>query len=164
MEFHMKKVILAALAAVALGAQAADQGAYAGLSYGNYKLSCDSCSGDSENAVGVYGGYRMGNIAGEVSRVQKTVDGNKFVYTDLAAVPRLAIAKDVDLLGKAGVRHSEISSGNEKLSGTSLVIGAGVEYTFMPNVTARAMFDYSKKTFGESTKAKNTTFGVAYKF
>ncbi len=160
----MKKIILAALAVAAFGAQAADEGVYAGLNYGNYKLSCDDCSGGSENAVGVYGGYRMGNIAAEVSRVQKTADGSKFTYTDLAAVPRMNVAKDVDLLGKVGLRYSEIKDVDGKFTGTSLVVGVGVEYTFMPQMSARAMVDYSNKTFGESVKATTTTIGMAYKF
>ena len=161
----MKKVILAALAVAAFTAQAADEGVYAGLNYNNFKSSCDDC-GDSEsqNAVGIYGGYRMGNIAGEVSRFQKTDNGVKAVITDFAAIPRLNVAKDVDLLGKVGLRHSEISGDGEKFSGTSLVVGAGVEYTFMPQVSARAMIDYSAKTFGESVKTTTATVGVAYKF
>ena len=160
----MKKIILAALAVAAFGAQAADEGVYAGLNYGNYKLSCDDCTGGSENAVGVYGGYRMGNIAAEVSRVQKTADGSKFTYTDLAAVPRMNVAKDVDLLGKVGLRYSESKDVDGKFTGTSLVVGVGVEYTFMPQISARAMVDYSNKTFGESVKSTTTTVGMAYKF
>lgn len=159
----MKKIILAALAVAAFGAQAADEGVYAGVNYNKFKLGCDDCSG-SENAVGVYGGYRMGNIAGEVSRFQKTIDGTKFVYTDVSAVPRMNVAKDVDLLAKVGIRHSELTESGVKASGTSLVVGAGVEYTFMPQVSARAMVDYSSKTFGESVKTTTTTVGVAYKF
>jgi opacity protein-like surface antigen len=160
----MKKIILAALVVAAFGAQAANEGAYAGLNYGSYNISCDGCSGGSESAVGVFGGYQMGNIAAEVSRVQKTKDGVKFVYTDFAAIPRINVAKDVNVLGKVGLRQSEISDSTEKFSGTSLVIGAGVEYAFTPQVTARAMVDYSNKTFGESVKATSTTIGVAYKF
>lgn len=160
----MKKVILAALAVVAFGAQAADEGAYAGLNYGSYNLSCDGCTGGSESAMGVYGGYQMGNIAAEVSRAQKTNNGVKFVYTDIAVIPRINVAKDVNVLGKVGLRQSEISDSTENFSGTSLVIGAGVEYTIMPQVTVRAMVDYSNKTFGEPVKATTTTIGVAYKF
>lgn len=161
----MKKIILAALAVAAFGAQAADEGSYVGLNHNNFKFSCDDC-GDlkSQNTVGIYGGYRMGNIAGEVSRFQKTNNGVKAVITDFAAIPRLNVAKDVDLLGKVGLRHSEISGGDGKFSGTSLVVGAGVEYTFMPQVSARAMVDYSSKTFGEPIKTTTTTVGVAYKF
>jgi opacity protein-like surface antigen len=159
----MKKIILAALAVAAFGAQAADEGAYVGLNYGNYKLSCDDCSG-SESAVGFYGGYRMGNLAAEISRAQKTVDGVKFIYTDVAVIPRMNVAKDLDVIGKVGLRHSEISDSTDKFSGNSLVVGAGVEYAIMPQVLVRGMIDYSTKTFGESTKATTTTIGVAYKF
>lgn len=159
----MKKIILAALAVAAFGVQAADEGAYIGLNYNNFKAKCDDCSG-SESAVGVYGGYRMGNIAGEVSRFQKTQDGTKSVFTDFAAIPRLNVAKDVDLLGKVGIRYSENTSNGEKFTGRSLVVGAGVEYTLMPQLSARAMVDYSSKTFGESIKTTTTTVGVAYKF
>jgi outer membrane autotransporter protein len=163
MEFHMKKIILAALAVAAFGAQAADEGAYAGL---NFSLITLSANGDygSENTTGLYAGYRMGNIAGEISRSQKTIDGLKFVFTDVALIPRMNIAKDVDLLGKVGVRRSEVSDADEKVSGTSLVVGAGLEYTLMPQVAVRAMVDYSPKTFGESINATTATVGVAYKF
>jgi outer membrane autotransporter protein len=163
MEFHMKKIILAALAVVAFGAQAADEGAYAGLNYNNAKLSVDGES-DSTNTIGVFGGYRMGNIAGEISRMQKTNNGVKFIYTDFAVIPRVNVAKDVDVLGKVGLRNSEISEGTFKASGNSLVLGAGVEFAILPQVTLRAMLDYSNKTFGESIKATTTTIGVAYKF
>ena len=163
----MKKIILAALAVAAFGAQAADEGAYAGLNYNHIKLSGDGSG--SENAVGFYAGYRMGNIAGEVARFQKTVDGDKLIVTDIAAIPRLNVAKDVDVLGKVGIRYSEASGvdedGSFKEKGTSLVVGAGVEYTVMPQLSVRAMVDYSNKTFGVSgVHATTTTLGVAYKF
>lgn len=161
----MKKIILAALAVVAFGAQAADEGVYVGLTGNSTKLSCDDCTGSSQTSVGIYGGYRIGNLAGEVARFQKTDDaGVKVVITDFAAIPRYNVAKDVDLLGKVGIRYSEISFDGEKSTGSSLVVGAGVEYTFMPQVSARAMVDYSSKTFGESVKTTTTTVGVAYKF
>jgi opacity protein-like surface antigen len=159
----MKKVMLVAVAVSALAAQAAEEGAYLGLNYNHVKLSADGSSG-SDDAVGVYGGYRVGDIAGEISRLQKTNDGAKIVLTDFAAIPRMNVAKDVDVLGKVGVRHTEISAEGGKASGTSLVIGAGVEYAVMPQLSVRAMVDYSNKTFGESIKATTTTIGVAYKF
>lgn len=164
----MKKIAMAVLALASMGAQAAgmgqQDGAYAGVNYGNYKLSCNDCSGASESAVGFYAGYRIGDVAGEISRAQKTVDGDKFTYTDFAVVPRMNVAKDVDVIGKLGLRHSEISNVTEKFSGNSLVVGAGVEYAFTPQVVVRGMLDYSTKTFGESIKATTTTIGVAYKF
>ena len=163
----MKKIILAALAVAAFGAQAADEGVYAGLNYNHIKFSGDASG--SENATGIYVGYRFGNIAGEIARFQKTVDGDKLIVTDIAAIPRMNLAKDVDLLGKVGIRHSEISGqdldGSFKEKGTSLVVGAGVEYTLLPQVTVRALVDYSNKTFGLSgARATTTTIGVAYKF
>jgi opacity protein-like surface antigen len=165
----MKKIAIAVLALMAIGAQAAgmsnEDGVYVGLTGNSTKLSCDDCTGSAQTSVGIYGGYRMGNISAEVARYQKTDDvGVKVVITDFAAIPRLNVAKDVDLLGKVGIRHGEISNDIEKFTGNSLVIGAGVEYTVMPQVTARAMFDYSNKTFGESVKTKTMTVGVAYKF
>lgn len=159
----MKKVILVAMAVSALGAQAAEEGVYVGLNFNHVKLSTDAGSG-SGGVAGVYGGYRVGDIAGEISRLQKTKDGIKIVFTDFAAIPRMNVAKDVDVLGKVGVRHTEISAEGGKASGTSLVIGAGVEYAVMPQLSVRAMVDYSNKTFGESIKATTTTIGVAYKF
>jgi outer membrane autotransporter protein len=159
----MKKIILAALAVVAFGAQAADEGAYAGLNYNHITLSGNGVT-ESDNTVGIYGGYRMGNIAGEISHLQKTITGIKVVVTDFSVIPRMTVAKDVDVLGKVGLRYSEATEGGFKFSGNSLVIGAGVEYTFMPQVTVRGMVDYSSKTAGESIKATTTSIGVAYKF
>ena len=160
----MKKIILAALAVAAFGVQAADEGAYVGLNTNHAKFTCDGCVGVSGNAVGIYGGYRKGNIAGEVAHFQKTISDVDVTITDVSVIPYINVAKDVDVLGKLGVRHSSGKDSTLETSGTSLVIGAGVEYTFTPQVTARAMVDYSSKTFGESTKTTTTTLGVAYKF
>ena len=163
----MKKIILAAMAVATFGAQAADEGAYVGVNYNHTKLSGEGSG--SRNTAGFYAGYRAGNIAGEVARFQKTVDGAKLVITDFAVIPRMNVAKDVDLLGKVGIRYSEISgednNGTFKEKGNSLVVGAGVEYNVMPQVSVRAMVDYSNKTFGLSgSHATTTTVGVAYKF
>jgi len=167
-EFHMKKIILAALAVVAFGAQAAgmaaDEGYYVGLNSNHTKFTCNNCIDVSTNAVGIYGGYRIGNIAGEVAHFQKSIDGVDVAITDFSVIPRINVAKDVNILGKLGVRYSSGKENSFENSGTSLVIGAGVEYTFMPQVSARAMVDYSSNTFGESTKTTTTTIGVAYKF
>jgi opacity protein-like surface antigen len=168
MEFYMKKVILAALAVAAFSAQAAgmaaDEGYYVGLNTNHTKFTCDNCTGMSTNALGVYGGYRMGNIAGEVAHFQKSTNGVDVIITDFSVIPRINVAKDVDVLGKLGVRYSSGKENSLENSGTSLVVGAGVEYTFMPQVSARAMVDYSSDTFGVSTKTTTTTIGVAYKF
>jgi outer membrane autotransporter protein len=163
----MKKIALAVMAFAAMGAQAADEGAYVGLNYNDIKFS-GNASG-SEKAVGFYAGYRMGNIGGEIARFQKTTDGEKLIVTDIAAIPRLNVAKDVDLLGKVGIRYSENSgqddNGSFKDKGTSLVVGAGVEYSVLPQVSVRAMVDYSNKTLGLSgAHATTKTIGVSYKF
>ena len=160
----MKKIALAVLALVAMGAQAADEGVYVGLNQNHFKSKNDTVS-VSGNGVGLYAGYRIGTVAGEISRFQKTVSGEKFVLTDVSAIPHLNVAKDVDLIGKVGFRLSEESGSGFKNTGSSLVIGAGVEYTVMPQVTARALVDYSNKTYGFSNvRTTTTTLGVAYKF
>lgn len=160
----MKKVALAMLAVVAMGAQAADDGFYGGLNQNHLKASGDG--NGTLNATGVYGGYRMGDVAVEVSRFQKTNDaGTKNLFWDISAIPHLNVAKDVDVIGKVGLRKSEQSADGEKLSGTSLVVGAGIEYKVMPQITLRALVDYSNKTFGESGfRVTTTSLGVAYKF
>jgi opacity protein-like surface antigen len=160
----MKKIVLAALAVVAMGAQAADEGVYGGLNYNHAKAGGDATG--SLNGVGLYGGYRMGDIAVEVSRWQKTDDsGAKNVFLDIAAIPRMNVAKDVDVIGKVGVRRSEQTDTGYSAKGTSLVVGAGLEYNVMPQLTLRALVDYSNKTFGESGFHLTTsTLGVAYKF
>lgn len=159
----MKKIILSALTVIAFGAQAADDGWYGGLSVSNLKFSKQGES-ESTSAAGGVIGYRMGNLAGEVSRIQKTEGSTKGSINDFSLLQSYGIAKDVEVFGKVGVRYSEISNGNDELSGTSLVLGAGVQYEFMPKVFARVGVDYSNKTFGESIKNTTTTLSVAYKF
>jgi opacity protein-like surface antigen len=160
----LKKIALAVLAVVAMGAQAADEGVYVGLNQ-NYMKGSGELSGHL-NTTGIYGGYRMGDIAAEVSRSQKTDDGGyKNVFMDIAAIPHLNVAKDVDVIGKVGLRRSEISKNGASESGSSLVVGAGVEYTLAPQVAARVLVDYSNKTFGISgARVTTTTLGIAYKF
>jgi opacity protein-like surface antigen len=163
----MKKIAIAVLALMVIGAQAAEDGFYVGLNQNHIKFGGDASG--SINAVGFYAGYRVGDVAGEVARIQKTDAGDKIVFTDFVAIPRLNVAKDVDLLGKVGIRHSEGSGVDEKgpykENGNSLVVGAGIEYNVMPKVSLRAMVDYSNKTFGlTGAHVTTTTVGAAYKF
>lgn len=164
----MKKIALATLAFMTIGAQAAgmssDENFYVGLNTNHAKFTCDSCVGASGNAVGIYGGYRKDNIAGEIAHFQKSIDGVDVSITDFSVIPRINVAKDIDVLAKLGVRYSSGKDSSGEQSGTSLVVGAGLEYTFMPQVSARVMVDYSSKTFDVSTKTTTTTIGVAYKF
>ena len=171
----MKKAVLAVLAMTAIGAHAAaDEGFYVGLSANHLKLTCSNC-GDKEtaSAAGLYGGYRVGNIAGEISNVQKTLrDGTsdtKLTLTDFSVIPRFNVAKDVDLLGKVGIRHSkatvnDTNDGHFKSGGNSLVVGAGIEYKVLPQVNLRAMVDYAHKTTGTSVHITTATIGVSYSF
>jgi opacity protein-like surface antigen len=164
----MKKFTMAVLAFTAISAQAAgmanDESFYVGLNTNHAKFTCNSCTGASGNAVGIYGGYRKENIAGEIAHFQKTIDGVDVSITDVSLIPHINVAKDVDVLGKLGVRYSKGKENTREASGTSLVIGAGVEYTLMPQISVRAMVDYTSNTFGVSTKTTTTTVGVAYKF
>jgi opacity protein-like surface antigen len=170
----MKKAVLAVLAMTAIGAHAAaDEGFYVGLSANHLKLTCSDCSKATGNTVGLYGGYRVGNIAGEISNVQKTfpdVTGDaKVTLTDFSVIPRFNVDKNVDVLAKVGIRHSK-SSGNDvdtgkfKATGNSLVVGVGIEYKVLPQVNLRAMVDYSNKAFGISTHTTTATIGVSYNF
>jgi outer membrane autotransporter protein len=170
----MKKTLLSALAIATLGmasfgANAAGptsaDGAYFGVSQNSVKLSCDGCTGTTINGLGMFGGYRMGNVSAEVSRFQKTVDGDKGVFTDFSVIPRLNVAQDIDLLAKVGFRNTKATAfDGTTQSGNSLVFGAGVEYNITPQLAARAMVDYSKKTFAEDIRAVSTNLGVSYKF
>jgi len=171
----MKKIILAiaSLGLFAMGAQAAGMnntdGVYLGVNQNSMHLKGDGL--DAANGAGLYGGYRSGNLAGEVSYFNKTVNGNEWTITDFSLIPHLNITKDLDLLGKLGLRHSGVSTNGFSSSGTALVVGVGLEYSFTPNWTARALVDYADKTGGDVTndannsiKATTTTIGVAYKF
>ena len=174
----MKKMILAiaSLSLLASGVQAADMsntdGVYLGLNQNSTRLTADQWDAKTSNSTGIFGGYRVGNLAGEVAYFNKTVDGTKWTITDFSLIPHFNIAKDFDLLGKLGLRHSSISVDGFSSSGTALVYGVGLEYSFNPNWTARAFVDYSDKTggdvvvikSGDSLKATTTTLGVAYKF
>lgn len=159
----MKKIILATLILAAFAAQAADESWYAGLNATSLKFSA---KGDSEStgAAGGFIGYRMGNLAGEVSRIQKSAGSATGSINDFSLLNNYSVANGVEVFGKVGVRYSEISNARNKLSGTSLVLGAGVQYAFMPNLITRVGVDYSNKTFGESLKTTSINFGVAYKF
>jgi opacity protein-like surface antigen len=169
MEFRMKKNISALMAAAAclvsgvVSAQTNVDGPYVGGQINHVSLSADGSS-VSDNFMGIYGGYRAGNYAGEISYSQKTVDGAKASFTDFALVPHFAMTPEFDLLGKVALRHSSISGGTSSYSGNSLVLGVGVEYKLTAKVAARAMIDYSSKTFGESMSATTLGAGVHYKF
>jgi outer membrane autotransporter protein len=171
----MKKIILAiaTLGLVVVGAQAADMnnpdGFYVGINNNSIQIKGDATS--NLNQTGIYGGFRHGNLGFEISRSEGKVDQQKTSFTDFSVIPRLNVAKDFDLLGKVGMRHSTISGSGIDDSGNSLVVGVGAEYAFLPNWSARLMVDYSEKAFGYSSpktgnsyKATNTIFGVAYKF
>jgi outer membrane autotransporter protein len=162
----MKKIVLAVLAFAAVGVQAADQGLYGGLNYNNLSLS-DINEAASQSSPGVYGGYQLSNYGVEISHTKATgFSSTKATIgvTDLSVIPRLNVAKDVDLIGKVGVRHSTGHSYAGAGSSNTLVFGAGVEYNLFPQVTARALLDYSNKTGDVSAKATTATIGVAYKF
>jgi opacity protein-like surface antigen len=162
----MKKIAIAAMAVLSIGAQAADQGFYAGVNYNHVSLS-DVNDPSSQSTPGLYGGYQMGGYAAEISHMKKGGFSNTnatVATTDLAVLPRLNIAKDVDLIAKVGLRHSNGSSYVGRGSGNTVVLGAGLDYSVLPQVTVRAMVDYSNKTANEDVKATTTTIGVAYKF
>ena len=161
----MKKIILIVLAAFSCVAQAAD-GAYAGLTLNNMELKSDNSS-SVQAAPGIYAGYQIGSLGLEMSYAKK----NGFFSTnatvaiwDLALIPRLNVAKDVDLIGKLGGRHSLGASYTASQEINSLVWGAGIEYGLMPQLSVRAMLDYSDKTGNDKVKATTTTWGRAYKF
>jgi opacity protein-like surface antigen len=174
----MKKIILAiaSLGLFAMGAQAAGMndtdGVYVGVNQNGMRLTSEKTDAYTVNSSGVYGGYRVGNLAGEISHFERTVEGEKWGVTDFSVIPHLNVAKDLDLLGKLGLRHSSYSSNSviqPNSSGTALVAGVGLEYSFLSNWTVRALVDYSAKTGditykGSHVKATTTTIGVAYKF
>ena len=170
----MKKMILAiaSLSLLASGVQAADMsntdGVYLGVASNSIRIKAQNDS--TQNQLGFYAGYRFGNLAAEISHSERKIDDQKTSFTDLSFVPHVAIAKNVDIIGKLGLRSSSISEAGMSDSGRSLVIGVGAEYAFLPQWNARLMVDRSSKTFGlktsegEQIKATTTTLGVAYKF
>ena len=168
-------VTLAAALLFSVSAQAENK-AFVGLS-GNYLDLRNSDSSDTYSQVGIYGGYRFENIGIELSYTPYRKDGYDLKVTDLAVVPLFNIAKDVNVLVKLGVRYATFGNtgvttsgltlfngGENALTGTSALIGAGVEYQFNPNVAARAVFDYSNSLAGVSTDTKTFMVGVQYQF
>jgi len=169
----MKKMILAiaSLSLLASGVQAADMsntdGVYVGISHNSRSLGADETFTYGEG--GLYAGYRVGNLGGEIAYSEKKIDSETFTFVDVSFVPRMNLTKNFDLIGKVGARHSTYKYSGSTWSGTALVIGVGAEYAFTNNWSIRGLVDYSTKPFGLTTttgtnKLVTTTLGVAYKF
>jgi len=166
----MKKTALTlALAASAFmgfsgAAQAAQpDGWYAGghSTHQTLKVAGES---DSESFIGIFGGRKIGAMAYEAAFSQKNVDGVSFTILDMTTGMHLPLADKVDLVPKIGLRHSSASIGNASLSGTSLLVGAGVHYQLTDKVSTRVTVEYAPRAFGEKIKNTSVGVGLAYHF
>ena len=164
----MKKsmVSLALVAAAFMGASGvaqAESQTYLGLQFSNQELSFEGES-DSESFTGLYGGIKTGMIAYEAAVSQKSISGTSVRVIDGTVNPHFPIGEKASLVAKVGLRHSSISVDNVSVNGTSLLLGAGVQFQLAEKVTGRVMYDYAPRTFGEKIKNTSLSAGVAYHF
>jgi opacity protein-like surface antigen len=164
----MKKgtLVLAVVASAVLsmsGVAHAQSNTYLGLQFANQKISADGES-DSESFAGLYGGIKSGSIAYEAAISQKSINGLTYRIVDGAVNPHFPINDKIDVVTKIGMRFSSFSLDNVSVSGTSVLIGAGVQFQLAEKVSARLMFDYAPRAFGEKIKNTSMSAGVAYHF
>jgi outer membrane autotransporter protein len=146
-----------------MGQAHAQAGTYLGVQFSNQKISVDGES-DSDGFVGLYGGIKSGSIAYEAAISQKSIEGFTFRIIDGTFNPHFAINPKADFVTKIGFRHSSTSIDNVSVSGTSLLLGLGLQYQLADKVTGRVMYDYAPRAFGENIKNTSLSVGVAYNF
>lgn len=164
----MKKTALTlALVASAVlgmtGAAHAQTSTYLGVQFADQKLTVENES-ESEAFSGFYGGIKVGMIGYEAAFSQRTISGVTVRIIDTTVNPHFAINDKAAFVAKAGMRNSSVSVDNVSVSGTSLLLGAGLEYQLTPKVAGRVMYDYAPRTFGEKIKNTSLSAGVAYTF
>lgn len=167
------KALVAGAALAALSAQA--EGLYVGGSVGASRYSNDfgSAYGDrSGTGLKVYGGYAIHpNFAVEagVARLGKVTSGLGEVkggglFVD--AVGIWPVAKNFSLLGRVGVFNGMLDStiaGDDR--GTSVKVGAGVQYAIDKNLSVRGEWErYRFDALGVKPNADLYSVGVNYRF
>jgi hypothetical protein len=156
----------AALAFVASSAFAAPTAFYAGLDVGSTKV--DGLS-DNKASFGGFLGYGFNQyVAAEVGYRQHgtwNVDGAdvKFKETHVSVVGSYPLNAKLDVYGRLGYSSVKAEASSMGYSASSdstgnTVIGAGLSYTFAPNISAR--LEVQKP----SSDTTNVGVGVVYKF
>ena len=167
------RTLVAAAALTALCAQA--EGLYVGGSIGASRYSNDFggvFTDRSGTGLKLYGGYaispnfsveagvaRLGSVTGAAGEVK---GGGLFVD----AVGVLPLANNFSLLGRVGVFGGMLDStlvGDDR--GTSVKIGAGVQYAIDKNISVRGEWErYRFDALGVKPKADLYSVGVNYRF
>lgn len=145
------------------GVAHAQTSTYLGIQFADQKLSVSGQS-DSESFVGLYGGIKVGMLAYEAAVSQKSIDGFTFRIVDGTVNPHFPLSDKASLVGKVGFRHSSASIDNVSVNGTSLLVGAGLQYQLTDKVSARVMYDYAPRAIGEKIKNTSLSAGIAYTF
>ena len=158
----MYKKIIAAVA-LTLGTSlsyAQEAGWYGGIDLGRSHTDADNVADRDGNGVGLDLGYRVNrNFALEGGYVD--LDHAKAL--SLSAVGLLPLRDRFSLYGKAGLAHTDVSSG----SNNGLLIGAGVMYDVNRSVYARAGWDRYAEVGNDTTGKGNIdlySVGVGYRF
>lgn len=185
----MKRIILATIATVACNlALAAEPGPYLSASVGSaeQKIRTSGLSVEmSDTAFQLAGGYRYANNigieAGYTNMGKATIMAgtaslsSKPKSIHLAATYSYNLTPDFALTGKLGGVHTRTvltvndgtMSDSEAELRNSLLYGAGVSYTFKPNVALIADYQNFGKIVrnnGQGLKAQVVSVGVRYSF
>jgi hypothetical protein len=124
----MKKIALAALAAVSISASALEVGIN----------GVESTAGNNRYGAGVTVGQQMGDI-GVTAGVSRFVrEANDQTRWSLVADKKLASAGPVSLAGRAGVAYLDNRTGNDGFAAT---LGVGASMPIAKNLTAGVSVD-----------------------
>lgn len=173
----MKKSLLAlsvvALTAFAGAASAGEKSPFylgGNVGFSSATNISDNISKDDGSSLSVYGGYQFTeNLAAEIGYTKlpkfgtESVNDKPDLWT-LQAVVSTPVAERVSVFGKAGVAYGKYNVAGQKFDGLSPVVGAGVEYSFTPSLSAVGELSYANKIAGEDAGAVTTSFGLKYRF
>lgn len=150
----------------AVAAQPDPSGVYVGVQGGSTFITQKN-SNENAATYGIYTGYNFRDLfAVELGADAGKKDGVNLKNLDLSVIPRIPVGNTgVGVLVKAGARYSNASMAGASVHGFSPVVGAGIDYRFTKNVSARVLYDYSTKAYGVSgANAGTVTAGLGYKF
>jgi OmpA-OmpF porin, OOP family len=171
---NLNKALAVAATLVALSAQA--EGLYVGGNVGSSHYKGDDIGGlstdRSDTGLKIYGGYGITpNVAVETgySRIGKFKSAAGDVTATglfVDAVGILPLGNGFSALGRAGLFNGKLDSslaGSDR--GTSLKIGAGVQYDLATNVGLRGEWErYRFDALNTKTNADVYSVGVNYRF
>lgn len=146
----MKKLLALSLAALLSGTAAAE-GGYAGVDFGQGRLSDLSLKGSSWN---VYGGYRLNESIGFELGYRRVLSDDMPVFTtkvkttvaglQASVLGYLPLGNDVSLFGRLGVNNLKVEAsgpgGKASDSETKALVGLGLDYSFSKAVALRVEY------------------------